>query len=1540
MDMDLSDIGPFSFSPQDLVRLGLGTADQFDGVNFKSSTNLFELPQIKTLNQSVEVQPFWGQPEICQINIARHDFDLRQAGIDILPTSTFMGSLITGVPDEALSKNCKPPTEMGDLCNLEVGPGEIIAVRQTIFEDEDGLPILEQATLPRGGKLIDGDGTWLFELPMNLDYVTTNEFGEQVFSQDPKVGIPTKGKYRFKIKYSQPITFETQEVRRGYFLVPNIKEYGWVSNQDPAYNLNILSPEYKKFQSSYYFGLSWSGYTDGSTGTEATQRLNEAINCEDRFYEFQYNKVYTIAGLVDQYKKGTNRARFIGIKEITDSECASENNKFPATDGVRNFDLIAFIVNNVLLPIISFSLIPLIIVTHIVAFLYPILRVVINFIYTVILVLIRSVCEAINFFRSNNNQLNCPSASAVLLPNTNPFTKITLPMLTYPDCQMCDCTPESVDNESDTLQQARQANAQNSLSLNADFFLFDNWNSQTAVLQETYAGFGTSEFTSRLPISATYNNDGTIKDSYFIDKLPPWEVINNFNLKSSYFDTIGGLQSAYPGSNRIKVKVEPDYNPSVNSFHYDNIIAVFVDNNGIELMKSGQLLTFQELTGSTDPNITGYTNGDSTGVSGTTNNGKSVSVYYADPTNSQLPVKSVTYNFANTQPENKGYNFVSDVEYFQVLTGLTYDSFVQQNAFKETQPTFCNTCVKYAIENNGGSPNNVVVSYTDCLGNSQTKTIGYTYDNTTGEYLGDFDEVCACSTPTLVGNGSITFQSPCSIPINPANILTQSLYRQLNQSYNLYEPQNSGPVLIESGDSYFEKWKDKSVGLILMVRGVDPWSGRKKIRYDLSRIFGFNTDNAGWGHRVVEGQYYLNVPIQPYSRTVRHNQLVNNTDFQLGITSNFNSKEYLYYESYQYTAGTQYKPYQTTQHLYYSSLDASLINNYKIVTSFNSTLLTNSVVSIDSGGGLRTVNTAISGYKPLEYVEGGSVIDYITVSNKARPILYFAPSWANLTVKPKMFVYSSKLVMRSDRLPVGSQPDLSGNNYFAWQASNTLPYVLISDSGESQTLVSSPTFNFGDPTAGADVEDIGNMGKVLASFNCEGMVDLDCYQGDAENFTVLPNTNSCNTNAGGAVVKNGCYILVNKAFTTLFGRNNDFTIISEWLSRFRVTFAICRGVFSHTFVNSWVNGSLFAFPFKTNVFFDSSNRPFVRRIVRGEVRYLFCGDVLAFETQSNNFYYRSSPWNGTSFIGKESPTNVNNDVNIRNLLYPTTILDMGPKFIWTKDVVLSPDYYGYQMDDLRTTSWNSVSDLIQLFTVSRLVNSTFLEGLVGAGDGSVAGFFSRNEDRVDGDYAQMLQINSQYGISPFNSENYVDDPNDGGQNPVFVSKDNEGNALFGVYLSGYTQTRDLISPRRINRTITGSTNNFVGDYLGTKSQIIPLYSWVNNGWNQESTIFGNQENSWGTNTNDIIAIRYQEIDRLKSPMFIGGTGTLQYQFGTIYNRNSPNVLTNPNDYVPNTNNMPNNYKTLVGAPWYFYFGLKTGKSAMDKFVELYIGLEE
>jgi hypothetical protein len=272
MDVDLSDIGEFSLTPQDLIRMGLATEAQVAGNRFRTSTDLNSLPQIINIVKSIEVSPLWGDPELCDIAINRLDFDLRdEANIDIQPTATFMGSIYSTDDAFRVRKNCKPLDNMGNLCQLTTGPGQILAIRQTIYQDADGNPVLEQYQLEQSGNIIDGSGTWLTELPMNLDYYITNEFGDRVISHDPTIGIPTKAKYRFKIKWQQPTTL-TQQTRRPYYLLPNVKEYGWSNSTTDPFLYGGSNK--KKLASSYYFGLAWSGYTDGFTGNQYYDRLN------------------------------------------------------------------------------------------------------------------------------------------------------------------------------------------------------------------------------------------------------------------------------------------------------------------------------------------------------------------------------------------------------------------------------------------------------------------------------------------------------------------------------------------------------------------------------------------------------------------------------------------------------------------------------------------------------------------------------------------------------------------------------------------------------------------------------------------------------------------------------------------------------------------------------------------------------------------------------------------------------------------------------------------------------------------------------------------------------------------------------------------------------------------------------------------------------------------------------------------------------------------------------------------------------------------
>jgi hypothetical protein len=257
------------------------------------------------------------------------------------------------------------------------------------------------------------------------------------------------------------------------------------------------------------------------------------------------------------------------------------------------------------------------------------------------------------------------------------------------------------------------------------------------------------------------------------------------------------------------------------------------------------------------------------------------------------------------------------------------------------------------------------------------------------------------------------------------------------------------------------------------------------------------------------------------------------------------------------------------------------------------------------------------------------------------------------------------------------------------------------------------------------------------------------------------------------------------------------------------------------------------------------------------------------------------------------------------------------------------------MNRFNSTTWSDDSGLLQLFIISRLVNQNFLQRIIGGvfGVGGVGSLFSRDEDRVDGDFAQMLQINSQYGVTPFTAENYPDDQTIPGDNPIYVSEDKNGDPIFGVFFSGSSTDRDLISPRRIDRTFTGTT--LIADYLGTKSQDIPFFKWANNAWiNGQPSIFGSQNNSWYTYGGNptVDSRKYQELDRRLQPFFQGNNNLIQNAYGYIYQRNNNGTY----NTVPTT---PTNEYTLTSAPWYFYFGLKKGKSAMDKYVQQYLGTE-
>ena len=168
VDVDLSDIGCFSLRPADFQRLGVGV-DQFANTySFKSSEDLNSLPQIVSFDRNVEVYPFWGNEDLCEIGITRTDFDLSERGVNIQPKAYVIGGIYTDNGKHSINKNCTPRAKMGRKCDLVAKSGKIEAIRFIPIKDEQQRPYLEYIDLNED---IPDDGGFIVPLEMNMDYV-------------------------------------------------------------------------------------------------------------------------------------------------------------------------------------------------------------------------------------------------------------------------------------------------------------------------------------------------------------------------------------------------------------------------------------------------------------------------------------------------------------------------------------------------------------------------------------------------------------------------------------------------------------------------------------------------------------------------------------------------------------------------------------------------------------------------------------------------------------------------------------------------------------------------------------------------------------------------------------------------------------------------------------------------------------------------------------------------------------------------------------------------------------------------------------------------------------------------------------------------------------------------------------------------------------------------------------------------------------------------------------------------------------------------
>lgn len=1437
MDVDLSDIGEFSLTPQDLIRMGLATESQVAGNRFRSSNDLNSLPQIINIVKNLEVSPLWGDPELCDIAINRVDFDLRDnANVDIQPTATFMGSIYSTTDSTRIRKNCKPRDNMGNLCELTTGPGQILAIRQTINQDVDGNPILEQYQLEQSGNIIDGSGTWLTELPMNLDYYITNEFGEKVLSHDPTIGIPTKAKYRFKVKWQQPATL-TQQTRRAYYLLPNVKEYGWTGNTSDPINYSLTTNESKQLGSSYYFGLAWSGYTDGFTGNNYYNRLNEIIECEDTFYQFEFNKVYTPSALIDEYKKGA-RGRFIGIKEIDSQDCESTINKFPVNDGFRNFDLL-FFVFSLLFTLIQVVTLPVILIAHILIFLY-------NFFFTVICQLCSiPLIRKLNFCKN----LKCDKKD---------YT-IKLPMITYPDCQTCDCKSELTTTNSDpAVLVTTDTDPSGFLTYfsSPQYYIptweqyFSNAGNTSEDIQplsimaaQSTGGFAAIASVNdpnryKLPISQAYNLPSvSLPYANVSQSLPLGERINLFNQRGNFFS----------GLNKIKVTFAEDLN--LGKSHFDNTLTIV----STQSYNSGDLLTFINPSKSNDLNylysantITGITQG----ISGQSYNSTSPTTVTVNYATSQYVSGSVVYDLPYGS-DNIKYKYPSDVEFYQVVTAITISQAI-------------------ALWNTGST---------------QTFPNVLNYPTIIDEYRGG-------TFPSSSTNVAWTGTGYNSV-INPLEF------------YQNYDTQY----------------------ILILQRGVDPYSPKYKNKYGIGKLLGLpNEDDV-----VVNVSTRLNIPIQPL-----------NPIYSTSVQKHTN-QSYINYQSYYFNpgipgssaVGEKYTGFTTNNISYYGGLDSDTYpSTYTLVSGTPSRVISKTT------NGFYSATTNSTKYDNAEDTSGLgeiNIYDYQSLN-----ISGYLTEWPGNLANSSNYYYSKPIlnggntallsitystsnlnVMRTDRLPTSDTLDGGSwitNPSILQQNLNFAIYTI----GDDGTVLSGPDSNTGASQVTPDIEGLPNSTKVIESFSCEKMVGLKCYTGFGSTFEINP---SCPESDA---VDKGCYMFMRRPLLDLI---KDFGTFSEWAFRFRFFYGLCRGVLSQSYVNNWINGSLYMFPLQVDTFYDRQNK------AKDPV---FCKHLAYFDKKTNNFYYRSSPYklSENKFIGRK--TNETTAVNTVNLMFPTTIANLGYKDSFYSELSFDPSTRAYIIPDIDSTSYGDTSDLVNLFVISRITNETFLTKIISLGDNSIDQLFSRPsgsfvasilspKKRVDGDLAQLLSINSEIGNIKFSPEYYEASP------PTSIL----GTAkypIMAVWFSSTTQnlqTKDYLTPGRIDFRDGTNTTYYPYPY-GIKSQVVPFYQWELKN-DTTNTIFGNQYNNWATDEEDIVQNkRYQSQDRtdITNPSYFVSSNL----------SSNPNVDDlNKRGYIFSVDPVTGNYsptgavsnKFIAGAPFQFYFGIIKGESALDKFKTKY-----
>ena len=269
-EADMSDIGIISQHPYDYIRIG-SSEENFDSTTkFRKEDNLDAMNHI--INRSpigLDVQPFWGDEDNCNVMITRMDIDMK---VRVTPSAIFIGSIFGDNEENSLNFKCRARNAMGILDAQTAGTGKIEMIRQTLNGGIERFDV-------KGGQVIDKDGTWAYQIPMNLDYRVTDEYGDLIPTDDPNKGVPTRANVRFRI--GMDVSGGEGRLRtRGKYLVPH----------------NPSNPS----EVDYEFG------SNTSPNSLATLKWNTIYSVKNHFRRYEATET----------PSNSNVRSFVGIKDV------------------------------------------------------------------------------------------------------------------------------------------------------------------------------------------------------------------------------------------------------------------------------------------------------------------------------------------------------------------------------------------------------------------------------------------------------------------------------------------------------------------------------------------------------------------------------------------------------------------------------------------------------------------------------------------------------------------------------------------------------------------------------------------------------------------------------------------------------------------------------------------------------------------------------------------------------------------------------------------------------------------------------------------------------------------------------------------------------------------------------------------------------------------------------------------------------------------------------------------------------------------------